>query len=482
MSIQKPKQNEYFIRLDRLQEREALRCSVSNTFREVALFYGFSQISSSFFDAYRAYTPLVKASFLDETPLVGCMFQGGENVVVRPSGVLGAVRAFALHNAWDPSQSQQIFFEGESYFGTEKKTSSLARFSSKTAPHILGRHEMGLVILGEEGFTAEAQIIQVIAKTLERFGIKNDSIELHINATGCSECHPRFLSEFLAYFKTRSSRLCKDCKHHVKRTPTKILLCQEERCHILAGHAPSVLDFLCDSCKKHLKGILEFLDEMEVPYYLDHSLFRPGSWLSSFIFEFFMHKGDVSKQEEEKREKTEDHYGEEDAKPHTAYEEKHESDNAAYVPLHRAGRGIRFAEGGRLTRAAEMLFGRKVETACGVLVFENLEKVLPHSLAEIKEEKQQVFLAQLGELAKRKSLGILEELRLAGIDVAGMLARNSIKSQLRAAERENIPITLVLGQKEALDETIIVREMESGIQETIPQGKLVEFLKRKLKK
>jgi len=88
----------------------------------------------------------------------------------------------------------------------------------------------------------------------------------------------------------------------------------------------------------------------------------------------------------------------------------------------------------------------------------------------------------LGDLAKRKSFTLLETLRAGGIIVRESLGRDSIKVQLKIVERSGCRHALIIGQKEALDGTVIVRETESGIQETIPQEKLIDFLKRKLKK
>ena len=78
--------------------------------------------------------------------------------------------------------------------------------------------------------------------------------------------------------------------------------------------------------------------------------------------------------------------------------------------------------------------------------------------------------------------GGIEALREGGISVQESLGRDSVKSQLKVAERVGAEIALILGQKEALDDTIIVRELRSGIQETIPQEKLIEFLKKRLKR
>ena len=50
------------------------------------------------------------------------------------------------------------------------------------------------------------------------------------------------------------------------------------------------------------------------------------------------------------------------------------------------------------------------------------------------------------------------------------------------SQKVSAEIGLIIGQKEAIDGTVMVREMYSGIQEIIPQEKLLDLLKRKLKK
>lgn len=98
-----------------------------------------------------------------------------------------------------------------------------------------------------------------------------------------------------------------------------------------------------------------------------------------------------------------------------------------------------------------------------------------------KEPKPRVFLAQLGTFAKRKSLRMFEGLERAGIRVAESFGRGSLKSQLKVADRLAVDITLILGQKEALDGTVIVKDMASGNQEIIDAGKLIDEIKKRLK-
>jgi len=96
--------------------------------------------------------------------------------------------------------------------------------------------------------------------------------------------------------------------------------------------------------------------------------------------------------------------------------------------------------------------------------------------------KARVFLAQLGDLAKKKSLKLFTEFRKNNIYVSESFGRDSIKAQLRVADRLCSDLALIIGQKEALDNTLILREMQSGVQETIPLEKIIDEVKKRLKK
>jgi len=77
---------------------------------------------------------------------------------------------------------------------------------------------------------------------------------------------------------------------------------------------------------------------------------------------------------------------------------------------------------------------------------------------------------------------ILEELRQSNIKIAFNLYKNSLKTQLDIANELKVPYALILGQKEVQEGTVIIRDMESGIQEIVDQKKIENALKKKLKK
>ena len=98
-----------------------------------------------------------------------------------------------------------------------------------------------------------------------------------------------------------------------------------------------------------------------------------------------------------------------------------------------------------------------------------------------EQPKPKVFLAQLGEMAKKKSLKLFAELEKNGVLIAESFGRGSLKSQMRVANRLGVEVTIIVGQKEALDETAIVKDMVSGTQETVTQERLVDAVKKIIK-
>lgn len=433
MPRQKQTENELLKKLDRLPERERLFQKAEKSMAAVAEFYGFEKIHTPSLEDGRFLVPLAGVGVWKGKVLASCRTKSGEEILLRPSGALSVVRAYGLHKMNDWPHPVKLFFAGDSFL-----------ISSKSEYKIFARSEIGLVMIGEEGPVAEAEIVQVIWKALDKLGVKMDKVELRLNSTGCADCKGSFRSAFASYFRSRAGRLCKNCKRNFKRVPTKILSCEDEKCRVVSANSPQVLDFLCEGCKKHLKGFLEFMDEVKIPYFLDARLFRDDSWFNALIFEFAAEVG----------ERAEDG----------------------------SVRKFTFVEGGRMSRSAGLAAGKKLDVVSGSILFEELETLLGRTGGGQDSSAPKIFLTHLGELAKRRGLSLLEDLRAAGVEARESLGRDSIKSQLKIAEKMGAVIALILGQKEALDNTIIVREIQSGIQETVPQDKLIEFLKKKLKK
>src|SRR5690606_15277181 len=106
------------------------------------------------------------------------------------------------------------------------------------------------------------------------------------------------------------------------------------------------------------------------------------------------------------------------------------------------------------------------------------DKKAPSRTPRARVSTPSVYVVQLGFGPKIKSLMLIDELRKAGISVHQNLASDSLSSQLRDAESRNVKYTVIIGQKEFVDGTVILRDMQGRNQEYVPINTLANRLKR----
>jgi len=352
--------------------------------------------------------------------------KGGENVCLRPEGTPSVIRAYLQHGMNSQPKPVKLFYRGPMFRYDRPQEGRYREF-----------FQFGFEAIGEKDAILDAQMIQMAMRIFKSLKIKN--VSLHLNSIGCEECRPSYNKLLISYLKNRKKSLCMDCKRRLKTNPLRILDCKEEKCMQVVRQAPQTVDHLCSSCKKHFTSLLEYLDEIEVPYLLKPQLVRGLDYYTKTVFEFFA-----------------------------------EDDE---------GRQSALGGGGRYDYLVEVLGGPAtpaVGFACGMDRIVNLMK--ENNLLPQAEQSPKIYLAQLGDLAKKKSLKIFEELERAGIMVAESFGRGNLRTQLRQANKIKAEIVLIIGQREALDGSVILKDMNSGGQEVLPADKIIKEVKKRLKK
>ena len=398
------------------------------TAKELAQDYGFQKIETPILEhaglfarGTGATTDIVtKQMYVLKTP-------GGHTFALRPEFTPGIVRAYLQDGLSNMPQPIKLFSFGP-----------LFRYEQPQQGRYRQLYQFDLEAIGDKEPILDAQIIQFCVHLLRNLGLKKINIQL--NSIGCPQCRPAYRRSLVDYYRSRKSKLCPDCQRRLKENPLRLLDCKEEKCQLVKSQAPASIDYICPDCKNHFKKVLEFLDELEIPYFLNSSLVRGLDYYTKTVFEIWMD-------------------GDEKAS------------------------GISLGGGGRYDDLIEEL-GGKPPPAVGVGL--GADRII---LAMKKEEVRtpslfnpKVFLVQLGDMGKKKSLKLFENLHQAGIVAAESLSRDSIKAQLKIADRLGVKFSLILGQQEALDRTIIIRDMATGAQEIVSQDKIVEEIKKRLSK
>jgi len=444
---------------DILPEEERLWDKIRQEAKEISGFYGFGRIDTPHFEHTELFT-LGTGSVTDivTKQMYSFRTRGGDQLTLRPEGTPPIMRAFFEHGMFNLPQPVKLYYIGQFFRHESPQRGRFREFN-----------QWGLELIGEDSPVADAQVIQIFFVFLREVGVKNAILE--VNSTGCQICRPRYRSELVAYYRPRLKGLCKDCKDRSRQNPLRLLDCKEEKCQIVRRGAPETLDHLCDNCKNHLKLLLEFLDEVSIPYLLNPYLVRGLDYYTRTVFEIFV--GEEEKEKPKEVSVDSQKRGEENP-----VKEENEA-----PPESLTSKRLALGGGGRYDNLAEILGGKTVPAVGGALGIERIILALKAQGYKVSEPaKPKTFFVQLGELARKKSLPLIEELRKARVSVAESLGRDSIKSQLNIADKVGAEYALILGQKEALDGTIILREMSSGIQEAVPQEKFIDFLKKKLKK
>jgi histidyl-tRNA synthetase len=218
-----------------------------------------------------------------------------------------------------------------------------------------------------------------------------------------------------------------------------VLDCKVEKCQKIIEKAPQTLDYLCQECRSHFKEVLEFLDTIELPYFLNTHLVRGLDYYTKTVFE-------ISNKDE-------------------------------------VGQKIGALVGGGRYDDLVKLLGGKNTPACGASGgVERIVALMKAQNIELKEEEEEesIFFAQLGDLARKKGLKILEELKKAKIKVKSDFTKDSLKSQLKLADKFKTRYVLIFGQKEAMENTIIIKDMKKGQQESVKLESLIKRLKKKI--
>ena len=143
------------------------------------------------------------------------------------------------------------------------------------------------------------------------------------------------------------------------------------------------------------------------------------------------------------------------------------------------GSALTIAAGGRYDYLGRQLGSKKDIPAMGAAIGVDriIESPWYKKLAPRILKKPKFYFIQLGWDAKLKSLNVIETLRKAHIPIAQSLSKDSLSQQLAIAEKTGIPYALIFGQKEALENSVIVRTMAVHSQETIKLDALLEYLK-----
>ncbi|RJO61737.1 histidine--tRNA ligase [candidate division WS5 bacterium] len=398
--------------------------SLRDTFENVAEEAGFLRIDTPAFEDTKLFVRGVgKETEIVSKEMYAFKDKSGNSLTLRPEGTAPVVRAYIENGMQSFPQPVSLY-----YFG------NFFRYERPQAGRYRELWQYGLEVIGDKNPLVDANIIATVARIYKRLDIQN--ITIQINSIGCPVCRPKYIKLLKKYYAGNLNKLCADCKKRYKNNPLRLLDCKNERCTVFQAEAPQIINNLCSACHDHFKTVLEYIDELEISYELNPGIVRGLDYYTGTVFE--------------------------------VWSEKDGAQNA-------------IGGGGRYDELVQLLGGPKA-SAMGFAggVERTVEEMKKEEIEPEKEKNVNIFVAQLGAKARKKCFKLLNDLLDAGIGAEARFDKGGIGEQLKIASKLGVDYTLLIGQREAFDGTVIIKDMASGNQEVFPYEKVVNVMQKRL--
>lgn len=395
--------------------------------KSVASLYGYREIRTPIFEHTNLFLRSVgESSDIVNKEMYTFLDKGDRSITLRPEGTAGVIRAFVENKLFTtPDLPIKLFYYGPIF-----------RYERPGAGRYRQINQFGFECLGIKTPLIDAELILMVTCMLYSIGLKKFKIK--INSLGDKESRENYKNVLKNYFEKHLDELCDDCKRRFTQNPLRILDCKVDGESKLIKNAPKILDHLNNKSKEYLNELLKTLDKYGVPYELDAALVRGLDYYSDTVFEI-----------------------------HAST-----ADGKDYGAIGGGGRydGLVEELGGPATPAIGLAFG--VERL--VLLLES------YGYFEKMTNRVEAYIMPMAKEYNEYAMQILTFIRNYGIKAEMDYLNKSLRAQFKTIERQNIPLAIIIGETEAKNNTVTVKDTNTKEQETVALNLLVSYLSKKL--
>lgn len=385
---------------------------LESVIRGVAAKYGINEVRTPVIE----HTELFARGVGDTTDIVQKEMytfpdKGGRSITLKPEGTAGVVRMYIENKLFNEAQPTKMYYLYNPIF----------RYERPQAGRLREHHQFGIEVFGSPEASVDAECISVAVEVLEKIGLKN--LEVKLNSIGCPECRPKYNAALKAYLEAHKDSLCSTCVERLERNPLRILDCKNEECKEICRNAPNVLDWLCDDCAGHFEKLKKYLDIIGIKYSVDPMIVRGLDYYTKTVFEIV--SSDIGSQSA-------------------------------------VGGGGRYdllvgQLGGTPTPAVG--FGMGMERV--LLVAQNQGVKFP------EPSPFDLYVVSAGEKAYDAAYKLTSDIRGYGMKADCDHMGRSVKAQFKYAGKLNVRYVATIGDEELETNTVRLKEMASGIEETV---------------
>ncbi|MBI4665970.1 MAG: histidine--tRNA ligase [Nitrospinae bacterium] len=389
--------------------------------------YNFQEIRTPVFEKTEVFSRSIgETSDIVEKEMYTFLDRGEESLTLRPEGTASIARAFVERNMGAQPGVTKLYYMGPMFRAERPQAGRFRQF-----------HQIGAEAFGSADPAADAEMIMMLMDFFTELNVTG--LKVSLNSLGCSECRPKYRQALYEFLSARSAHLCDNCQGRVERNPLRALDCKSEKCKTTTADAPTIDQFRCEACQEHLEGVRKPLRDLELPVFMDNRLVRGLDYYNRTAFEV-----------------TSDRLG-------------------AQSAVAGGGRydGLVAQFGGPPTPAIGFAIG--IERLVSLLGEEARERA-----AEYYDMRPDVYMIPMSPEAGMKIFELSHRLRSNGYRVERGFDGGSMKSQFRKADRSGAMMVIILGEDELKQNSVTVKDMESGAQKLVPINDLMSVISKGL--
>ena len=339
-------------------------------------------------------------------------------LALRPEGTAGAVRAVIEHNLLR-GDTPKLWYIGPMFRYERPQKGRYRQF-----------HQIGVESFGSALPDADAELIAMTHLMWQELGLK-DEMRLELNSLGEIDERHAYREALVAYLTDKKDQLDEDSKRRLTTNPLRILDSKEASTQALLVDAPKLADFLGEESLAHFEQVQTYLTELGINFEINPHLVRGLDYYNKTVFEWVTDK---------------------------------------------LGSQATVCAGGRYDGLIGQLksIGTdgnkpvKSEPAVGFAMGLERLLLLMEAVAPIADVPAcDVFVVAHPEVYSA-GIGYAQRLRYSRPDIrVKMASATSLKAQMKKADKSGAALTVIIAQQELDDNTLSVKDMQTGEQQTV---------------
>jgi len=342
--------------------------------------------------------------------------KAGRSLTLRPEYTPSVVRSIIKNRLYLKPDPLRFYFIGPMFRYDKPQKGRYRQF-----------HQIDIEVFGEGDPAIDAEIVEMADYFLKKLRLYDT--KTLVNSVGCKECRPAYIKDLRKKAEEIKKDLCADCLRKIKTNPLRIFDCKVKSCRETAQAFPNITDYLCQECEEHFSKFCDYLGLYGIKYKVEPRLVRGIDYYTKTTFEIISSK-----------------LGAQDA----------------------------ILGGGRYDDMMKEFGGPDICGTGFAMGMERLISVVPFE----KEKGGFLYLAYLGEKAKRAGMELVQLIRREGMECLIEFKKKTLKSQMSRANKLGATWVLIIGDEEVKKGKYQLKNMQTGIQEEKDREEILDIIQK----